>query len=271
MSRPGQRLGWAGSAVLHLAAAGLALAAARSHPPAQEAAAVLVELPAPIPAAAADAVLWAAEPEGPREEAPAPAHATDAKPPDAMPPEAQQAAGTPPEPPRIAAKPPAPEPTPRETAETSDLPLPPPSMPPAPRPPRPAAAPPRPVVAQATTLAPAQVQAQALVQATPAPAQAVAAPPPPSYVARLVAALERQKRYPEEARGRQAQGVALLRFRMRRDGNVVAMRIERSAGDAALDDAVLAMIRRASPLPAAPTEMPGETLELTVPVHFAVR
>jgi len=97
--------------------------------------------------------------------------------------------------------------------------------------------------------------------------------PSASYVARLLGALERQKHYPEAARWRRSQGVALLRFRMRRDGTVIGYRIERSAGDPALDEAVLAMIQRASPLPAPPPELqPGqEAIELTVPIRFALR
>jgi protein TonB len=100
---------------------------------------------------------------------------------------------------------------------------------------------------------------------------AVAATPAPNYVAQLFAALERHKTYPHEARFRRAQGVAMLRFRMRRDGTVVGYRLERSAGDPALDEAVLAMIQRASPLPAPPAELPGEPIELTVPVRFGLR
>jgi protein TonB len=98
-----------------------------------------------------------------------------------------------------------------------------------------------------------------------------AAKPSPSYVSRLFAALERHKTYPSEARYRRAQGIAMLRFRMRRDGTVVGYRLERSAGDAALDEAVLTMIQRASPLPAPPADLPGDPIELTVPVRFALR
>jgi protein TonB len=125
-------------------------------------------------------------------------------------------------------------------------------------------------VAQATPAPAAAAPAPASAPAV-APAAPVAAAPPPNYVARLFAALERHKAYPQEARYRRAQGVAMLRFRMRRDGTVTGYRLERSAGDAALDEAVLAMIQRASPLPAPPPELAGDPIELTVPVRFALR
>jgi protein TonB len=58
---------------------------------------------------------------------------------------------------------------------------------------------------------------------------------------------------------------------MRRDGVVVAHRVERTSGDGALDGAVTAMIQRASPLPTPPPELRGDTIELTVPVRFTLR
>lgn len=105
--------------------------------------------------------------------------------------------------------------------------------------------------------------------AAPAPA-AQPAGPPPSYLQALAAALERQKRYPEAARARRAAGVALLRFTVTRDGRVASWRIERGTGDADLDRAVEEMIRRAS-LPAMPADMPGNSLEVAVPVRFRIR
>ena len=91
------------------------------------------------------------------------------------------------------------------------------------------------------------------------------------YINRIFAALDRRKEYPESARWRRAEGVATLRFTMHRDGTVIAWRIERSSGHEDLDAAVGAMIRRASPLPAPPPELPGDPVELAVPVRFSLR
>ncbi|MBR0647586.1 energy transducer TonB, partial [Plastoroseomonas hellenica] len=106
----------------------------------------------------------------------------------------------------------------------------------------------------------------------PAPAPAPAAAPSPNYLRSLAAALERHKRYPNEARARRSQGQAILRMVLGRDGRVLSWRIVQSAGDPALDEAVGAMVQAASPLPAPPADMmAGGTLELTVPVRFAIR
>jgi periplasmic protein TonB len=198
-------------------------------------------------------------------EADAPAEVIDAK----APPRAAEAE-PPPEP--LAASEPelAPKEAPPEQAVVAALPPPPPPSPPVhavaptPRRPVPRAANPGRLVAEA----PAAAAPATAAPAAPAPAMQR---PPANYVGALLAALERYKEYPAGARLRQAEGVAMLRFTLRRDGAVFAWRIERSAGDRELDAAVERMIRRASPLPAPPPEMPGEALEMVVPVRFALR
>ncbi|MDI3308460.1 MAG: energy transducer TonB [Acetobacteraceae bacterium] len=268
----GRLLAWAGSAGLHIdAGAALLLALPERAPEAEPV--MLLEMPmaettaAPQPEAEAEPKA-APQPEA-APEPPPPEPPTPEPPPEPPPPESP-----PVEPPApAAAEPPPPSPQPEDIA--AELPPPP---PPAPRePPRPA--PRRPAPHRAATPAPQVAEphpAPPVAAASPAPAApvpAASAMPSASYVARLLGALERQKHYPDAARWRRAQGVALLRFRMRRDGTVIGYRIERSAGDPALDEAVLAMIQRASPLPAPPPELqPGqEAIELTVPIRFALR
>ncbi|RAI60734.1 TonB family protein [Roseicella frigidaeris] len=150
-------------------------------------------------------------------------------------------------------------------AETPPMPPPPPPPPPRPRPthvePRPQPAAPSPPVAAAP--APA---------AAPPPAAAARpAGPPPSYIGALLAALNRHKQYPTSARLRRAEGVVMLRFAMRRDGTVMRWRVERSSGHPDLDEAVGVMVNAASPLPAPPPDLPGDPVELVVPVRFSLR
>ena len=92
-----------------------------------------------------------------------------------------------------------------------------------------------------------------------------------NYVAILQAWLEQHKEYPRRAQRRRQQGTALLYFVMNRDGEVVRYRLERSSGYRLLDQAVVAMIERAQPLPAMPDTMRRESLELRVPVQFYLR
>jgi protein TonB len=95
--------------------------------------------------------------------------------------------------------------------------------------------------------------------------------PPANFVGRLLAALDRHKEYPSSARFRRVEGVTLLRFAMRRDGSVASFRIERSSGHEDLDAVVIQMIQRASRLPPPPPELPGDPVELVVPVRFSLQ
>jgi len=93
----------------------------------------------------------------------------------------------------------------------------------------------------------------------------------PSWESSLVRQLQRFKRYPSEAQSRSEEGVVLLSFSLDRTGHVLAHRIARSSGFADLDNEVMAMIKRAEPLPAFPASMPQPQLDLTVPIRFSLR
>ncbi|TCZ65551.1 energy transducer TonB [Roseicella aquatilis] len=270
--RAGRSFAWAGSAALHLLAGTALFLAVPTRPP-EPLPVMLLEMPAPepLPEPAQEMVAETPAAEPARPEPPPPP--VEAMPEPSTP--AAEAAPPEPEPPRVETR----EPEPPETVADA-LPLPPPP-PPVPVPPQPRRPPPQPRLAPAQAQPAAQPAPPAAVAAPAAPAgppavspnaaPARGAAPSPNYVAQLFAALERHKTYPPEARSRRVQGVAMLRFRMRRDGTVVGYRVERSAGDASLDDAVVAMIQRASPLPAPPADLPGDPIELTVPVRFALR
>jgi len=93
----------------------------------------------------------------------------------------------------------------------------------------------------------------------------------PSWESSLVRQLQRFKRYPSEAQSRSEEGVVLLSFSLDRTGHVLAHRIARSSGFADVDNEVMAMIKRAEPLPAFPASMPQPQLDLTVPIRFSLR
>lgn len=120
------------------------------------------------------------------------------------------------------------------------------------------------------TAAPAQADhTSAPVQGTPS--QSNAASQAPAWRDRLLHRLETAKRYPHQARRMRQEGVSYLRFTMDREGMVLAASIEESSGHQLLDNEVLALIRRAQPLPTPPPEVAGETLDLVVPVEFFLR
>jgi protein TonB len=85
----------------------------------------------------------------------------------------------------------------------------------------------------------------------------------------IVTILERNKRYPSDARARGEQGVTRLAFSIDGQGHLLSSRIVASSGSAALDAETLALVQRAQPFPPPPPELAGS--ELTVPVSFAIR
>lgn len=91
---------------------------------------------------------------------------------------------------------------------------------------------------------------------------------PAKWQSRLMAHLERRKRYPSGARSRGEQGTAYVRFRIDDAGNVLSASLARSSGFPELDNEVVEMVRRASPVPAPP---PGVNKTITAPVRFTVR
>ena len=91
---------------------------------------------------------------------------------------------------------------------------------------------------------------------------------PTRWQSRLMAHLERRKRYPAAARARGEQGTAYVRFSIDGSGNVLSVVLARSSGFRDLDDEVLSLVRRVSPVPPPP---PGAATSITAPIRFSVR
>jgi protein TonB len=93
----------------------------------------------------------------------------------------------------------------------------------------------------------------------------------PTWKTHILALLERHKRYPEIAQSRRQQGIAQVFFSLDRQGRVIDSRVVRSSGASVLDEEALALLRRAQPFPAPPRELPGEHVDLTVPIRFNLK
>ncbi|KPF71814.1 hypothetical protein IP69_04825 [Bosea sp. AAP35] len=120
---------------------------------------------------------------------------------------------------------------------------------------------------------PAERTSAPIAQAQPAPAAAApsrgassaTSASAASWRGTLLAHLNRYKRFPDGAN----PGTVQVSFSIDRSGRVLAARLVRSSGDRALDDEAVAMIRRASPLPAPPEGLGGSAIALAVPVKFS--
>lgn len=85
----------------------------------------------------------------------------------------------------------------------------------------------------------------------------------------LVAHLDKHKRYPAERSQKSAE--ILVNFALDRMGHVLSMSIVKGSGDAAFDEAALAMVRRSDPVPQPPPLVADEGLSFTLPVIFRVK
>lgn len=82
----------------------------------------------------------------------------------------------------------------------------------------------------------------------------------------------RYKVYPDEAKRRRVEGRPTVRVRINRQGKVLYHVIEKSSGDAFLDQALMNMVKAADPMPAVPENYPqGEELEFLIPVSFSLK
>lgn len=91
---------------------------------------------------------------------------------------------------------------------------------------------------------------------------------PARWQSRLMSHLERRKRYPSSAKRARKQGVVQVRFTIDGSGNVGSVALTRSSGVSELDNEVLSLVRRASPVPAPP---PGVSRTIVVPIKFSLR
>lgn len=174
----------------------------------------------------------------------------------------------PPEPPRPEPQPTAAEPPPKPVEAAVPLPKPkPPAPKPKPRPTAPAEAAPGPQRSAA------HAEAEAAITAAPVPganAQAAAARAA-TWQGELLGHLERHKRYPRAAQWKRREGTVVVAFSLDREGRVIAKRLARASGHADLDDEALALLARAQPLPPPPDGIPGERIELVVPIQFFLK
>jgi len=87
------------------------------------------------------------------------------------------------------------------------------------------------------------------------------------YRRRLLAHIRLYRRYPGAADPQRDGGAVQLLFGLSRDGAVTDVRIARTSGVSALDDAAVATVLRAQPLPPIPAILP-DRLTVQLPVSF---
>jgi periplasmic protein TonB len=126
------------------------------------------------------------------------------------------------------------------------------------------------VASEATAAPRAETAKEAPRSVTPAPglgdnAQRVRV----TWQKELAAHLAKFKRFPADGSLRTAEIV--MSFELDRMGHVVSASIVRGSGEASFDEAALAMMRRADPVPVPPPRVADDGLVFTLPVVFRVK
>ncbi|KPH82316.1 TonB family protein [Bosea vaviloviae] len=119
--------------------------------------------------------------------------------------------------------------------------------------------------AERTSAPTAQAQAAPTAAAPSQGADSAPSVSPASWRGTMLAHLNRYKRFPSGA----SPGTVQVAFSIDRSGRVLSARLVSGSGDAVLDEEAVAMVRRASPVPAPPAGLGGSTVMLAVPVRFA--
>lgn len=94
--------------------------------------------------------------------------------------------------------------------------------------------------------------------------------PGDDYFERLRRHLAWHKRYPADASKQKQEGKVQVKFTLARDGTVLAAEIERGSGFPLLDQAVLDMLREASPVPPLPERFTRERIQISLPIDFSL-
>ncbi len=87
-----------------------------------------------------------------------------------------------------------------------------------------------------------------------------------TWVKEVAVHFDKFKRYPDDHAMPAAQ--VLVSFVLDRTGHIVSFRIVNGSGDAAFDEAAVAMLQRADPVPAPPMTVADRGLTFTMPVIF---
>jgi protein TonB len=130
-----------------------------------------------------------------------------------------------------------------------------------------ASASPESIAVDATTMPSHDAFQQALRSVAPAPGIGESARRArATWQKELLSHLDKHKRYPAGRAARSAEIV--VNFVIDRIGHVMSISIVKGSGDAAFDEAALAMVRRSDPMPHPPPLVADQGLTFTLPVIF---
>ncbi|WP_319531782.1 energy transducer TonB [uncultured Cohaesibacter sp.] len=92
-----------------------------------------------------------------------------------------------------------------------------------------------------------------------------------NYMGNVRSRVARKQRYPASSKRKREKGTAVIRFVVASNGGLSGLRLVRSSGSGALDQAALDMAKRAAPFPPIPAGTGKQSITFTLPISFAPR
>ena len=89
-----------------------------------------------------------------------------------------------------------------------------------------------------------------------------------SYLEMVRLRIEKYKRYPKNARGRQIEGSVTVRFIIRPEGDIRSAEVVKTSGNRVLDGAALTAVKEAAPFPKAPAHLFKGDIPLQLTIVF---
>jgi len=91
------------------------------------------------------------------------------------------------------------------------------------------------------------------------------------YATQIARRLSQYRFYPRSMNGLNAEGVAVIRVVVARNGALVSTSVAKTSGHGPIDDAIIENVQKAAPYAPLPAEIPGASASftLTVPYRFS--
>lgn len=87
----------------------------------------------------------------------------------------------------------------------------------------------------------------------------------------LASWIEKYKKYPKKALRRRQQGLGLLYVKINKSGEVLSYKLNTSTKSTFLDEEIIRMVKKASPLPVIPDDLKISQYEFIIPIEFKIK
>lgn len=93
---------------------------------------------------------------------------------------------------------------------------------------------------------------------------------PPGYLSKIVAKIQRYKRYPKESKKLKQEGTSYLKFTINKSGKITQSLIKKSSGYSLLDESTLNILKRVKYFPRFERSIKQQEITLVIPIEYTL-